>query len=219
MEYFQMNKLDHDGIRSTVDASVVGEADHRVANHLMMIVGTLKAQASDLAGPMLAHEVRSLLDEAAGRIEIVARLHRLLSQQTGDAVDVSIYLRDVCEALALSLNIDDRFTLTGLDTRSCLAPAKQAFSLVLMASELVTNAIRFSHPSGVAGRIDVACNRQPSSLTLTVTDDGVGLPEGFDPMQASSTGLRLLHTLALGLHADLTFDSSPLGLRVEVNVP
>ena len=214
-----MSKLDHDGIRYEVNASLVGEADHRVANNLMMIVGTLKAQASDLAGPMSAHEVHSLLDEAAGRIEIVARLHRLLSQQAGDAVDVSAYLREVCEALALSLTIGDRFTLTGLDTCACLVPAKQALPIVLMASELVTNAIKYSHPSGVAGRIDVTCSRQPSSLALIVTDDGVGLPEGFDPKQASSTGLRLLHALALGLHADLTFDSSPLGLRVEVNVP
>ena len=123
-----MSKLDHDAIRYEVNASLVGEADHRVANNLMMIVASLKAQASDLAGPMSAHDVQLLLGEAARRVEIVARLHRLLSQQAGDAVDVSAYLRDVCEALALSLTTADRFTLTGLDDLSLPCPGQTGSS-------------------------------------------------------------------------------------------
>ena len=52
-----------------------------------------------------------------------------------------------------------------------------------------------------------------------MADDGVGLPEGFDPRTDGGLGLRVIRSLADQLHATLDFDASPLGLTVTVTAP
>jgi two-component sensor histidine kinase len=56
-------------------------------------------------------------------------------------------------------------------------------------------------------------------LILTVFDDGVGLPEGFDPAVDGGLGMRVVRSLAEQMGASLDFASNPLGLAVTVSVP
>ena len=75
------------------------------------------------------------------------------------------------------------------------------------------NAITFAHPTGVEGKIFVACGRSPAgAIAIAVTDDGVGLPENFDPASDGNTGFRLMRALSERLGAKLTFKSTCLGL-------
>ena len=53
--------------------------------------------------------------------------------------------------------------------------------------------------------------------TLSVEDDGVGLPAGFDPQKAGSLGLRLIRALAGQLRAELSIAPSGAGCRVSLN--
>jgi two-component sensor histidine kinase len=91
----------------------------------------------------------------------------------------------------------------------------------LILGELATNAIRFAHPTGIPGTLEVRCDRDitAASLVLTVADDGVGLPENFDPRQSPHLGLRIVGALAAQLGAALRFDNTELGLSVGLWVP
>jgi PAS domain S-box-containing protein len=90
----------------------------------------------------------------------------------------------------------------------------------LIVSEAVTNAIRYAHPTGIAGRITVTCSLvSEAGVTIEVTDDGVGLPEGFDPATDGGTGFRVMRALSQRLGAALAFESTSLGLRVSLRVP
>jgi PAS domain S-box-containing protein len=85
--------------------------------------------------------------------------------------------------------------------------------------EAVTNAIKYSHPTGVPGKITVQCQRDDEGrITIDVTDDGVGLPENFDPELDGSVGFRMMRALSERLEAALTFTSSSLGLGVSLRV-
>jgi two-component sensor histidine kinase len=52
-----------------------------------------------------------------------------------------------------------------------------------------------------------------------VADDGVGLPEGFDPNTSESTGMVLMRNLAEQLSARLEFEQPPIGLSVRLELP
>ena len=81
------------------------------------------------------------------------------------------------------------------------------------------NAVKFAHPAGVAGELLIACNRHDDLIVIEVTDDGVGLPEGFDPKVDGQFGLQLLRSLASQLKARLEFDNTGVGLCVRLSLP
>ena len=68
---------------------------------------------------------------------------------------------------------------------------KQATSLALVANELVSNAIKHGK-----GNVEVTLRSERSTVTLDVSDQGPGFPEGFDPEIAGNTGLDLIESIA-----------------------
>lgn len=200
----------------------LAEAHHRISNSLTVIASMVRLQAADVAArqdQISANEVRLVLDDVAARIGTVAQLHRLMSKAPRrNAVDLVDYLREICGNLATALSMNGELKVTG-PAGSCLVPPDQAVSLALVASELVTNAIKHCHPSGVAGRIEVHCDRdQDGALVLEVGDDGVGLPDGFDPAVDGGLGFRLVHSLVDQLCASVAFHDTGLGLVVRLKL-
>ncbi len=194
------------------------EADHRIANSLMMIASFMRLQAKTLRGtPMLTGaDAADLLDESVSRVEAVAHLHRVLSTESGAATDCSIYLRAVGEAAARVCSYSGearlRFELTpGL----VLHPSRLA-SLGLLLNEAVINAHKYAHPSGVDGEIAIVCRPGDGGWLMSVEDDGVGLPVGFNPDTGGGLGFRVMRALATKLEGRLRHVSGPLGHKVEL---
>jgi two-component sensor histidine kinase len=82
----------------------------------------------------------------------------------------------------------------------------------LIISELVTNSLKHGFPGDRSGR--VAVDLQPvdeQRLVLSVSDDGIVLPSGFDLTGASTLGLRLVSNLAGQLGGELTVERPPGG--------
>jgi two-component sensor histidine kinase len=202
----------------------IAEANHRIANNLALIASVIRLQAADFSAknqPLTSEQVRQALEEASGRIEAVGRLHRLLAD-LGRArmVELGAYLRQVTEAVVSSLAPKMRVRLHHTSTEGCLMLSEPSLRIGLIAGELVTNAIKYAHPTGVAGCISVGCRRRAdATLVVEVADDGVGLPEGFDANVEGALGIRVLRSLAQQLGARLTFHNTGLGLRVELLVP
>ena len=65
----------------------------------------------------------------------------------------------------------------------------------MVLTEVLQNAMEHGFPDGRPGTIEVAVGRTPAGLEVRVTDDGVGLPPGFDPAASSSLGLSIVRTL------------------------
>jgi two-component sensor histidine kinase len=101
-----------------------------------------------------------------------------------------------------------------------LTSPKEGVAIGLLVGEAITNALKYSHPTGVAGKIGISSHNRPEGgLVIEITDDGVGLPEGFDPTMGSRTGLRLMRALADQLGGRLDFEQSLIGLCVRLEVP
>jgi two-component sensor histidine kinase len=201
----------------------MAEANHRIANHLALIAGVVRLHAANLpSGPsaVRVEDARLMLEEIGGRIETVGRLHRLLAGAgTGGAIALSAYLREISEAVVSSVALPGTVRLSHSSNVECLLASEHAVPVGLIVCELVTNAVKYAHPTGVAGHILVACQRTGNGTVISVADDGVGLPEGFEPARDGGLGLRLAHVLADQLGAPLLFEPTGTGLLVEIHMP
>ena len=135
-------------------------------------------------------------------------------------VDIGRLLRDMCEALLSSAKCSGRVDRIRASIDDGLVLSHCVSSLALIVSEAVNNAIKHAHPSGVPGEIGIHCRRDAAdALVVEVADDGVGLPEGFDPTSDGGFGFRVMRAQNEQLGATLTFESSSLGLRMQLRVP
>ena len=200
------------------------ETNHRIANNLSLVVALVRLHAAQLARErrtMTAGEASTFLDEVASRIETVASLHRLLSiTPDGPEVDMIGYLRELCDTLVATLTFAGNVEISSPPCGRCMVPNQIILPVALIVTEAITNAIKYAHPTGVAGAIDVACRRDPSgALVVEVADDGVGLPDGFDATTDGGLGFHAMRLLARQVDAQLTFESAPIGTRCTLIVP
>ncbi|MCW5714301.1 MAG: sensor histidine kinase [Bauldia sp.] len=209
---------------SPVEITLVTEANHRIANNLALIVSSVKARASEI----LAHdrlvrpaEVAAILDEISGRIATVGALHRLLSRvgETG-SVDLAGYLDEVGAATLAALAAEDRVDLTWTTPGACAVPSGQALPIALVVAEVLTNTVKYAHPTGGVSKVWLGCSRRgDGSLMIDISDDGIGLPDGFDPKADGGLGLRTIRGLASQLGGQILFRTGPLGVGVTLLLP
>jgi two-component sensor histidine kinase len=183
----------------------------------------VQMQKSGICGnppAMRSEQVCAVLENVRGRLDAVARLHRLLANsQSEGSIEVSGYLRGIAEAVVLSMSSAGDHELHFASDPGCFIATEKALSLGLIVGELVTNAVKYSHPAGIGGQITLACRRRPEGhLTIEVADDGVGMPEGFDPMKHGHLGFKLIRSLADQLAAEITFHHDALGLSVALQI-
>jgi two-component sensor histidine kinase len=202
----------------------VAEANHRIANSLTLLVGMVRMQAASVKKHADAYsnaEVRHLLDGIAARINTISQLHRILSQAGSDgAISLRPHLHDVTDALVAALSSPEqavRIVHTGGD---CMVQMRQVQPIVLMLCEIFINAMKYAHPSGVPLIMLVDCSVSGDGrLVLTISDDGVGLPEGFEPSQSGGMGFKVLRSLAAEVGGELQIQSTHLGLSFRLSLP
>ena len=211
-------------ISEFLNVPVAAEADHRIANHLTLISGLLRMQRKTLAEAhsFTKEDAEWLLDDCARRIETVGRVHRLLAAHPSPqaAIDIGNYLRSLAEGIVASTSERGKYSLEADCARECCVRANDVAPIGLIVGELITNAVKYAHPTGIDGKIELHCAvAAGNGAVVTVSDDGVGLPEGFDPQRSGNIGFRMIRTLVERLAGEIEYDSSCLGLTVTLRIP
>lgn len=172
------------------------EIDHRVMNSLQLTSGLLRLQGHALGDT----EAAAQLALAASRVTAVARVHQHLYVVEGDGtIDCGAYLPRLCDDLSNTLRPDQGSI--SVKVVDAAFPTARIVPLGLIVAELVTNAAKHG-----AGRIGVSLERASSSeYALSVTDEGIGLPAGYNPAATSGLGMRVISTLVGQLRGRLTF--------------
>jgi PAS domain S-box-containing protein len=188
------------------------EMSHRVKNSLMLVTGMLAMQARSTKFPELK---RSLLD-AETRVATIAAVHDHLWRQSNlDTVDLAEFLRGLCDRLAqTSCNHTVVF-----EASACSIDADRAIQLALLVNELVTNA--FKHAYAAGGKVDVGVRETDQRIVLSVCDQGVGFPDGFDWQQGSSNslGMRIINGLCKQLKAEMSVETEMPGVCFTLSMP
>ncbi|KQT89807.1 histidine kinase [Methylobacterium sp. Leaf469] len=194
------------------------EMSHRVKNSLAVVAGFLGLQARGSDN----EDVKAALADARTRVEAVAQVHdQLWRQPSLEAIDVAGFLEALCARLQESA---PHHTLV-CRAQTVNIPADLAIPLGLFVNELVTNAIKYAYPEG-AGEIRItvrdvgADDGAAGGLHLSVCDDGVGLPEGFDPTapRRASLGMRIVNSLARQLGGPLEIATDRPGAHFSLRI-
>ncbi len=178
----------------TKDATI-REIHHRVKNNLQTVAALLRLQARRLRAP----EAREALEEAVRRVGSIAMVHETLSHVPDEIVDFD----DIAGRVAMmagEVSAPEARVTPRLVGEFGLLPALVATPLALVLTELLQNALQhgLSHPGDATrGSLEISAVRGPGRLTVTVSDNGTGLPDDFDLDSTSSLGLQIVSTLVL----------------------
>jgi len=165
------------------------EVDHRIKNNLQSIIGIIQLHMAQAQEP----QVQEVLREVTGRVQAIAVAHELLFDEDMRAIDVKETSRRILDnALRVNANPDLKISgqVTGARVR---LPSRKATPLASVINELVYNAV--VHAFGGREQGNVAISFQEATggqILVQVSDDGVGLPEGFSLERDARLGLRIV---------------------------
>ena len=205
-----------------IESEIAGlaEADHRIANNLASLSSVIRLQRNAISRSgktFTAAQVCILLEDIDARIEVTAKLHKSLARAVnGNGVNLGDFVQEIAEMIA-TLGQQGKMHLTVDNACAGYVDPRLALHAGLITAELLTNASKYAHPSGLVVQVGIRCEtRDDGSFVVEVTDDGVGFPESFDPATDGGLGFQLMRALANGLDAELRFEHDSLGVRARL---
>lgn len=182
----------------TKDATI-REIHHRVKNNLQTVAALLRLQARRIE----SDRGREALEEAVRRVGSIAIVHETLSQNLDERVEFDEIADRV---LAMVAEISPGKVVGRRTGRFGILDAEVATPLSMVLTEILQNALEHGFREGDRGTVEVSAVRGGSTkearLLVTVQDDGIGLPEGFDPHRSGNLGLQIVRTLVEGSWAE-----------------
>jgi len=197
----------------TKDATI-REIHHRVKNNLQTVSALLRMQSRRIEDPAAS----AALDEAVRRISSIALVHETLSNSS----QTTVVFDDVLSSLVThSLDLSPRMGQLSIERSGQLGSLESriATPLALVVTELIHNALEHGlAESGTHLRIEL--QRYSNEALVTISDNGVGLPKGFDLATSSNLGLQIVHTLMINeLKGDLILESNYEGTHARLRFP
>lgn len=197
---------------------LLNEVHHRVKNNLQVITSLLNLQA-DFAGDS---RLSAILAETGGRVKAMALTHQLLYERKDiSRLDLGDYLSRLVQSIRATYRaIGGRIALRlELDTAPIHLDLDRTIPCGLLVNELVTNSFKHAFPAERPGEIVIELKGNgDGQITLSVADDGIGLPAGAEYANASSLGLQLVQLFVEQLNGDLHIERAG-GTKLSVSFP
>ena len=173
----------------TKDATI-REIHHRVKNNLQTVASLLRIQARRTH----SETAREALTQAMRRVTAIAVVHDTLSEGLSQSVDFDAVFDRVLLLIAEVASAHNTTAHPRLSGSFGTLPSAFATPLALALTELVTNAVEHGL-AGREGEVIIEATRSDEMLTVTVKDNGIGLPEG---KVGSGLGTQIVRTLIQG---------------------
>ena len=180
--------------------TLLKEIHHRIKSNLQVVTGLLDIQSTHV----MDNETVRILRNSRNRIMVMSLIHEELyrsedlSRVRFDAflnrllINLhALYTQD-CERISIDTDLEQAYLV--MDT---------AIPCGLIVNELVSNSLRHAFPGDMKGSIHVDFRRDTEEdYLLTVSDDGIGFPEGFEIRKGETLGIQMVVSIAdqLGAH-------------------
>lgn len=177
------------------------EVHHRVKNNLQVISSLLNLQSAKISDP----GTKDILRESQNRVRTMALIHEKLYQSTDLAqIDFASYLKSLVTFLSQSYRSKSDNVSIQVDAQNVMLDINTALPCGLIINELVSNSLKYAFPNNQTGNIIITCNQTTDGANIiSVSDDGVGLPAGFNISINPSLGLKLVSNLVNQLQGKL----------------
>jgi two-component sensor histidine kinase len=172
------------------------EVNHRVNNSLQIVGSMLHLQGRRSENTEVQHQ----LQQASSRVTAIARAHnRLYRTEEFTKLDLGAYLSDLCADFCEATPGCEIFVSA---PEHVVLSTDRAITVALLINELITNIAKYAYPEGKC-RAWVNVSRAGSTVTLSVRDEGIGLPQGIDETTSAGLGMRLIAAFARQLNGSV----------------
>lgn len=193
------------------------ESNHRIKNNLQIISGLIEMQKLYIIEHPEADK-KNILDSISLCIQNIAYLHDLLTSPSSNTnnIDLSRIINSTLRLYKMS-----NVTIT-VDTDELLIPYAKATPISMIINELVANCIK--HAFGLPGQTDpqihISCHIADEIITLSIKDNGSGIPDDIDIESTQSIGYSILRTIIHNeLHGTLHVKRCMPGTEAIVKLP
>jgi PAS domain S-box-containing protein len=169
------------------------EVHHRVKNNLQVVSSMLNMQARVAKDK----DASAVLAESRDRLNTMALIHTQL-YETGNVseMNMKVFVNGLLRQMLSSHQVQDTRITPVVRVDEYLLPISIGVHLGLIINELLINALKYAFVNRKAGKIEVDFRvSEKGAVSLIVSDDGVGLPEGFDINTSKTLGLHLVKIL------------------------
>jgi len=182
------------------------ELYHRTKNNMQVIISMIRLKSRTIQN----EELQFVFRDIENKIYSMALVHQKL-YESGDlsSLNLKTYFNDLVTLIRQSyLPDDDRIHLI-CEAEDVLVLIDTAISLGLVINELLSNAVKHAFPAGRKGKIRMTLSiSKDQELRVEVSDNGVGLPKGFDMEKDKKLGLEnVINIVKQQLGGEVTFKS------------
>lgn len=179
------------------------EVHHRIRNNITSIASLLTMQSRSVTNP----EAIAILQDAIARVGSMKVLYeKLLHSTDHEAAPVKPFIEGLISSAAALFPEQQRVRVV-TEIENFEMRSKKLFPFGIIITELLTNAFKYAFVGRGAGEIMIRVARRDDQVTLTMTDDGIGLPAYVDPEASTGFGLLLIKVLSEQLEGTCAIES------------
>jgi PAS domain S-box-containing protein len=189
------------------------ELNHRTKNNLNIINSLVKLQADSSENETF----RDMAVTLENRLLSMAIVHEMLYRSRSLAhIDLGVYTRELAENLRASFLLTTGNIEVVIDAEPITVDVTTAIPCGQILNEMISNAFKYAFPGGRGGCVRIQIQQLPDDeIAIKVSDNGVGLPEGFDANKTGSLGLAIVRMLAGQIRGTMNLTSDQ-GVSCEV---
>ncbi len=167
------------------------EVHHRVKNNLALISSMIQMQMRTLDDKQAV----ASLTETANRIISMAMVHESIYRSRNiTTIDAHEHLTALVNEIIPNFSVGKAIEVV-VDAHGCTLDLNSGILYSLIVNELITNSIKYAFEGRDSGKISVVMDCSGEEKVLSISDDGVGIPDDVDPFQRPSLGMNIVHSV------------------------
>ena len=180
------------------------ELQHRVKNNLYIVSSLFELEMNK----PVDEKSMQVLAKARSRIETMSRIYgRMYQSDDLNSVPLDEYICEFTDWISDIFSDEARRVRFSTSLVKISVDLRVAVPLGLILNELVTNSMKYAYPPGKKGEIRIELSKSLGYAEISVSDNGPGLPDGFDPSKAGTLGLKLVTMLTEQIKGEVAFEN------------
>ena len=181
---------------------ILKEVHHRMKNNMLLIRSLLSLQKAEITDP----KAISALNDTLSRIDSMALLYEKL-YSTSDYLNSSLsgYISILVDHIISTFPNNDRITIIK-EIEEISVQSKHLQNLGIILNEILTNIMKYAFIGREKGTVSIIGSENNRRITISVNDNGIGLPEHVNFENTPGFGLTLIHELTRQLDGTIKIE-------------
>jgi len=181
------------------------EIHHRVKNNMQIVSSLINLQARYITDS----ESLELFKKSENRVRSMALVHENLYELNDlSKIDFDVYIRNLTDHLFYSYDVNQSDISLLINVDDVYLSINEAIPCAQIINELITNSIKYAFPEGNSGEIIISFLKEDDKHRLTISDNGVGIPDDYNDGNSKTLGLQLAEALTSQLKGNIELDNS-----------